>query len=294
LGVTRGISAAYTTTLLGEQPDGRKARLHHTAALARKPVGAITTEDVLAVLRPLWTTQFPTADRLRGRLEDVFDYARGRGLVPTGHQNPARWKSHLKTLLPARNAVHQVAHQAMVDWKAAPELMAALRAREGLSARGIELTALTALRTNDVLTLRFRNVDFASETLTIEKTKMGTEHIVPMAPAVVDLLRPLVQGLAPDARVFPIGATAMRKALKAMADGGHTVANEMTVHGLRATFRTWAGDTGVALEVADTRSPTKCRAFAGLTTAQRWSGSADPSWKRGRAISRVRRTPTMS
>jgi integrase len=242
---------AFTVTLLGEQPDGRKARVNHTAALQREPIGAITTEKILGVLEPLWRTRFATADRLRGRLEDLFDYARGRGLVPAGHQNPARWKHHLANLLPARTAVHKVKHQPAIGWKAAPAFVAALRTRESPAARALELVALTALRTGDVLGLRAGDIDFEAKTLTIAKAKTGGRHVVPMVPAVVELLRAATTRLAPEDRVFPIGVTAMRKLLRSMAVDGVAGADAMTVHGLRATFRSWCADTGVPREVAE-------------------------------------------
>ena len=47
--------------------------------LRAKPVTEIGTEDVLKVLKPLWTAKPETASRLRGRIERVFDFARARG-----------------------------------------------------------------------------------------------------------------------------------------------------------------------------------------------------------------------
>ena len=44
-----------------------------------KPVDAVTTEDVLAVLKPIWTKKPETASRLRGRMEAVLGYATSHG-----------------------------------------------------------------------------------------------------------------------------------------------------------------------------------------------------------------------
>jgi integrase len=75
-------------------------------------------------------------------------------------------------------------------------MAAPLRAREGVDFRGLELTALTALRTSDVLGLKATDVNLDARTLTVEKTKMGWPLVVPLAPAVIALLRPLLEGLA--------------------------------------------------------------------------------------------------
>jgi len=55
---------------------------------------------VLKILEPIWTTIPETASRLRSRIELVLDYAVARGYREEG-ENPARWKGHLKSLLPA-------------------------------------------------------------------------------------------------------------------------------------------------------------------------------------------------
>ena len=43
-------------------------------------VAYITADDVLAVLQPIWKTRPETASRIRGRIERVLDYARGKKL----------------------------------------------------------------------------------------------------------------------------------------------------------------------------------------------------------------------
>lgn len=59
----------------------------YAAPLRGRRVSEIGTEEVLAVLAPLWTRTPETASRLRGRIERVLDYARTRGWR-TG-ENPA-------------------------------------------------------------------------------------------------------------------------------------------------------------------------------------------------------------
>lgn len=61
-------------------------------------IDRVTTEDVLAVLQPIWLTKPETASRLRGRIERVLDAAKAKGLR-TG-ENPARARGHLDLLLP--------------------------------------------------------------------------------------------------------------------------------------------------------------------------------------------------
>ncbi|HLH50270.1 MAG TPA: Arm DNA-binding domain-containing protein, partial [Roseiarcus sp.] len=69
----------------------------YAAPLRPLPIDAIATEDVLSVLKPIWTAKPETASRLRGRIERILDAARAAG-KRTG-ENPARWKGHLDQLL---------------------------------------------------------------------------------------------------------------------------------------------------------------------------------------------------
>src|SRR5262249_38719171 len=49
---------------------------NYAAPLRPLPVDAITTEDVLSVLKPIWNEKPETASRLRGRIERVLDAAK--------------------------------------------------------------------------------------------------------------------------------------------------------------------------------------------------------------------------
>ena len=51
----------------------------YAAPLAQKRVDTITTEDVLGVLKPVWTAKAETANRVRGRIEKILDAARAKG-----------------------------------------------------------------------------------------------------------------------------------------------------------------------------------------------------------------------
>ena len=54
------------------------------------PIGSIDTNDVLAVLEPIWMEKAETAGRLRQRLERILDAAKLAGL--RDGDNPARLK----------------------------------------------------------------------------------------------------------------------------------------------------------------------------------------------------------
>jgi len=65
----------------------------HAAALLEKPVQDISTDDVVAVLKPIWRTVPETASRLRGRIENILDAAKVGKHIQSPWENPARWRS---------------------------------------------------------------------------------------------------------------------------------------------------------------------------------------------------------
>jgi Arm DNA-binding domain len=83
----------------------------YAAPLRAKPVDTIATDDVLAVLKPIWTVKAETASRLRGRIEKVLDAAKARGFREG--ENPARWRGHLDHLLPKPSNLARRHHAAM-------------------------------------------------------------------------------------------------------------------------------------------------------------------------------------
>ena len=71
-------------------------RAYAFPVFGRLPVSAIDTGLVMRVLEPIWAIKPTTASRLRGRIENVLDWAKVRGYRQG--ENPARWKGHLDHL----------------------------------------------------------------------------------------------------------------------------------------------------------------------------------------------------
>ena len=68
-------------------------RMYAAPIIGKKPVDRITVEDVLKVLKPIWTEKPETASRLRGRIEKVLGWATAMKFR-TG-DNPATWSGAL-------------------------------------------------------------------------------------------------------------------------------------------------------------------------------------------------------
>ena len=102
---------------------------------------------VMAILEPIWQTKTETATRLRGRIEQVLDYA-----AVCGHRdglNPARWRGHLDKTLTAPAKIIKVKHYAALPFSEMGDFMKRLRKQEGTGARAVEFTILTAARSGE-------------------------------------------------------------------------------------------------------------------------------------------------
>lgn len=247
---TLGITPANPKRVTGN----KSSNLAHTRALGAlnaKPVDEVTTNDVLAVLEPIWTTKSETASRIRGRIERVLDAARAQG-----HrigENPARLKGHLDSLLPKRHRLTR-GHHAALPFEELPAFMEPLRELEAVSARALEFTVLTAARSGEVLGARWDEINLDAGIWSVPATRMkaGREHRVPLSQDAQAVLKIMAETRISDF-IFPgdrpkrpLSGMAMTMLLRRLGRG------DITVHGFRSSFRDWAGEkTHFPREVAE-------------------------------------------
>ncbi len=216
----------------------------YCASIRSKPVNEIDTTDVLKVLQPIWAKIPETASRLRGRIENVLDSAKAQGFRD-GLENPARWKGHLKSILPARQRLTR-GHHAALPYDDLPVFLTALRCKQATAALALELCILTATRSGEILNATWTEFDLAKGVWNIPATRMkaGKEHRVPLTARAHEILQSLQKlkvdhntcVLVGNAHGKPLSNMAMTMLLKRM---GQT---EITVHGFRSTFRDWASE----------------------------------------------------
>jgi len=213
----------------------------YAAPLRAMPVDTIATDDVLAVLKPIWATKAETASRVRGRIEKVLDAAKAKGF--RDGENPARWRGHLDHLLPRPSKLAR-GHHAAMPYEEVNAFIAKLRKREATSALALELCILTAARSGEILGTRWPEIDLDKKIWTVpaDRMKAGREHRVPLSPRAVAVLRRLEKVKAGEfvfpgqARNKPLSNKAMEMILRRME------VQNATVRGFRSSFRDWAGN----------------------------------------------------
>ena len=226
---------------------------------AFKPIGHLAVAEigkaeVLKVLEQdksgqrFWDSRRVTADRVRSRIESVLNWCNGRG-YRTG-ANPAMWKGSIKEVLPSRDKKDVKNHPAL-DYSEIGRFMIDLRKRKDVAAKALAFTILTAARSGETLGMRWDEWEGDIWTVPAGRIKAGMEHRVPLSKAALAILQALPRD---HDRVFAIvDDDAMGILMKSMAyssttpnldsagkpDGTFALA---VVHGMRATFGTWAED----------------------------------------------------
>lgn len=217
--------------------------------LGTVPVAEVRTEHVLRVLQqrlgdtaaPFWNARTETANRVRGRIEAVLSWAKARGLREG--ENPAQWRGHLDYLLPSPSKLTRPIHHPALAFRDLPNFMARLRERDCISARLLEFTILTAVRSGEARGARVSEMDLARRMWIIpaERMKAGREHQIPLSPRAAQLAE-LAASCTSDGLLFtsastgrPLSDMAMLMLLRDLHPG-------ITTHGFRSTFRDWAAE----------------------------------------------------
>ncbi|WP_348272131.1 integrase arm-type DNA-binding domain-containing protein [Rhizobium sp. NFR03] len=218
----------------------------HAKPIRAKAIGEISTRDVLSVLRPIWGEKQETAEKLREAIERVLDSAKVEG-HRTG-DNPAAWKSNLTHVLHKPDELTTRKHHAAMPYKDVPSFMKRLAEVNGVSARALEFTVLTAARSGEVRGALWAEIDMGEKVWTVPAVRMksGKAHRVPLSVSAVSLLEKMKAQSVNDL-VFPgvrdrkpLSDASLAKALRA-ADTG-----DATVHGFRSAFRDYATEVAHA------------------------------------------------
>lgn len=215
----------------------------------KKPIDKIDSADILQAIGPMWNDVPDTAGRTLRRIKKVFDYAAGKKLrvvnlngVEITLPNPC---DSIRAALPKHTKAPKP-HEAL-PFAELPKFMTKLRVSGSalVVKLAFEFLILTCTRTGEVLGARWDEIDTDAGVWTIpaERMKMSKEHRVPLSPRCLEILS-LAKQFNDSAIVFPgryaghpLSNMAFLMALRRL---GY---EDLTAHGFRATFKTWAEET---------------------------------------------------
>ena len=202
----------------------------------------IDRQDVLRVLTPIWTTRNETARRVRQRIRAVLSYCHAHSFVD---QNVAG--DGITGGLPTVSSKQR--HHRSVGYEEIGDVLETLRTGRGSTATKLCLrfTILTAVRSGEARAASWEEIDEKARVWRIpgSRTKTAEELVQPLSEPALEVL---AQARAIDDGSGYIFPSAQRRGqvisnmtmMKLLRDNG--LAARMTVHGFRATFRTWASE----------------------------------------------------
>ena len=219
--------------------------------IGAKRVDAITSFDVLAVLRPIWATKRETARRVRSRISIVMRWA-----IAQNYRVDDPAAAAVLQALPKHLPTPQRHHPALPHDKVAGALQ---RVRESGAWRGtklaFELLVLTAVRSGEVRGATWDEIDFDAATWTVPAARMKARvaHRVPLVPRSLEILAEAKSLVAPRPTnnvVFP----SLRGKVQADAAMSRLLLKlgvPAVPHGMRSSFRDWAAERGTQYEVIE-------------------------------------------
>ncbi len=193
-------------------------------ALGSRPVKDIDEALVNHTLAPIWKQIPETASRVKQRVTRILKWV-GDGMP-----------------LPPPSKAKRVQHHPALPFDKIPDFVIDLREREGIAARALEFTILTAARTNEVVGARWEEFDLEGEVWTVpaRRMKANKAHRVPLTEPALGVLRALPRETG-NPFVFigtregsGLSNMAMLTLLKRMDR------RDITVHGFRSSFMDWA------------------------------------------------------
>ena len=211
------------------------------------PVSDITTQDVMAVLLPIWNTKRETARRVRQRIGAVMKWAIAEGFRS---DNPAG--EAIGAALPKNNIVRT--HQRALPFAKVGGALDRIRSSGAhpSTVLAFEFLVLTACRSGEVRHAQWSEINLGDKVWTLPASRMKTEreHRVPLSKQALNVLARACELADGTGLVFPSAAgrvlsdNTLSKLLRDLNI-------DAVPHGFRSTFRDWCGDSGQPREIAE-------------------------------------------
>ena len=213
---------------------------NHAKGLHRKYISEITTVDVFKVLEPIWVSKTETASRTRLYVEAVMSWAKTMGYREG--ENPAVWRGNLDQLLTSKERVSPVKHHPGMAWQDVPKFYAELAKLGMPAARLLEFIILTAARSGEARGAIWDevNLDKGIWEIPAKRMKMKRPHLVPIQGRTLELFKQAKMN-DESGLVFPNMRSGKEFSYNApMVVLKKLGVENLTVHGFRSSFKTWA------------------------------------------------------
>jgi len=212
-------------------------------ALGNKPLWDITTADIVACLQSRWLSHPESASRCRMRLEALFAWALTRGYCES---NPAVWRGGVDQFLPPKAKVRRVKHHEAPSLPELQKVVAYCRRHPSPVSNAILFGIATVGRVSEWLMAEESEIQGDTWVMPAARRKDGRDypHRVPLSSLASESLANRRRVASESHLLFtatgkPLAIDSPRMKLRMI------VGRDVTMHGVRSTFRDWCALTGV-------------------------------------------------
>ena len=229
--------------------------------IGQMTLSSITTDDVIKCIRPIWTDKNETANRVLQRIHKIMNVAIVQKLAKA--PNPATYEGNIDQLLPRVRLSQRVQHHPSLHPVHIPDLFALLRKDQSKASLCLQLIIMTASRKGEIRLAQWKEIqttpdhDFRVWYIPPERMKMKELHKIPMTNRLEQVVAEIAELYSDSPFLLPSPQKADRAISDAMIDKKLEQLkglrpdyrnqderledrSKWTVHGFRATFRSWA------------------------------------------------------
>ena len=238
-------------------------------AIGEMKLADITLDDIYGILDPIWTTKYPTAQRVQQNIKSVIDYATARGLYEKSNPADMAIIKHGLSKVRYKETPHSSLH-----YENTRPLYRKLCDVHYRSAYALRWLILSGSRTCEVLRATWPEINHELRVWEIPAEHMKTEEAfaVPLTGEHFRILEDMEPFRKPGGRIFELSDASMRQRLRKVGVGK----DQGDVHGFRSTLKTWALEQGYAENVADALLAHK----QGSTVARTYNRTSLPEFRR--------------
>jgi integrase len=217
--------------------------------IGRMPIGDVTATDIIKILKPIWVEKAETGKRVLQRVKATFDHA-----ITNGWRESDPCRGVIQSL--GGTGHRDVEHHRALAYNEVPAFLRTLRTcnSNAITKLAFEFLVLTATRSKETRLADWAEIDVEGKRWLIPKERMKAkvEHVVPLSPRALEILR-MAQGpgtwkaraLEGRGLIFPswprgkpLSDMTLTKVLRDLG-----FADRATAHGFRTSFRTWCAET---------------------------------------------------
>ena len=221
-------------------------RTYAYPVLEDKPVAKVDRKDILAVLEPIWFNKTETASRIQQRLEEAFNWFITRDYMK-GY-NPASWRGNLELFLPSKGKVKRVEHQTAPTLEELKKVVSYCLSHPSPVSGCILFVIATVCRVTEARIATRKEITGDVWTIPVEHQKVSkqTAQRVPLSTLAFAAL-----DMANGEEYLFEGTTAKKvlaldsPRLKMVSICPRPDGKQITIHGIRSTFRDWCAENGV-------------------------------------------------